>query len=234
VPQNEEFMGSASAKSLINMIREAVDPSLPGTCKSIDTTAEQKFHQVPPPDYVLPPRREADRLIKVYWDYIHPLYPFLYKPSIEAIIQNLWAGESLPNGLSSVSRLTETGSACIINMVLALACQYHDISEHNKDRNSGPRSGQIFFNRAQTFLRQDSLNISARSLQDIQALLLMAQYLNSTGSPLKAWDIIGLAIRHCQGLGMHRRAVVHAMIIENPVEAEMVKRVWHGCLLMDR
>lgn len=41
-------------------------------------------------DYVLPPRKVADGLVKTYWNLVHCLYPFLHRPSFMRIYARLW------------------------------------------------------------------------------------------------------------------------------------------------
>lgn len=67
------------------------------------------------------------------------------------------------------------------------------------------------------------------SLQLIQALILNAQYLQSTDMVNKCWTTVGQAIRVAQGIGVQVNRPS-----ESQVEREERKRTWWCCLLMDR
>lgn len=41
-------------------------------------------------DYVLPPRKVADDLVKTYWNLVHCLYPFLHRPLFMGTYVRLW------------------------------------------------------------------------------------------------------------------------------------------------
>ena len=42
-------------------------------------------------DYVLPPRKVADSLVRSYWTFVHTLYPFLHKPAFMKTYSRLWS-----------------------------------------------------------------------------------------------------------------------------------------------
>jgi hypothetical protein len=60
-------------------------------------------------------------------------------------------------------------------------------------------------------------------------LLLMCQYLQSTQNPNDCWVVLGNAIRGAQSIGLH-------ITPKNgtPLEQELKKRVWYGCVYLDR
>lgn len=241
VPQSEGFIGSASAASFMSLIRQAVDPSSAAAAapqaqsspRARDATFSSTSRK-PPRVHFLPLRQKAERLAVAYWDYIHPLYPFLYKPHFGIVFRSLWTGEVPSEARSSLMRMTEANSECMVSLVLALACQYYDSSGDGEDASQGSKSGAAFFDQARSVFQHKIADGTDHSLQFIQILLLMAQYLNSTGSTQKSWEVMGLAIRICQGLGLHRGATSHEKAMADPVEREMTKRVWHGCITVER
>ncbi|GKT88852.1 fungal specific transcription factor [Colletotrichum tofieldiae] len=134
-------------------------------------------------DYVLPPRKQADHLMDLYWYYVDPLYPFLDQQRFEHSYRALFAGTSI------------------------------DADE------------RIF----------DLLQLSlwdTGSIELIQCLLIMSQYLQSTNNPHQTWMIVGSAVRIAQGLGLHLPET--SLELSSDSERDLVKRIWHGCLLMDR
>ena len=126
-------------------------------------------------------------------------------------------------------RTTEKDSVSLIYLVLALGCQYSKEPASNATKNADE-----FFTRARTACSYDLIDSGDQSLQQIQVRLLMAQYLKSTGSTHKAWGVMGGAIRICQRLGLHLPTTPTASAFPNPVDRELIKRVWHGCLMVER
>jgi hypothetical protein len=64
----------------------------------------------------------------------------------------------------------------------------------------------------------------------VQTLLLFAQCIPSTLFPSACWNVIGLACRTAQGIGLHvERSPAH----RSPRELEVRRRVWYACMIMD-
>ena len=114
----------------------------------------------------------------------------------------------------------------MLNTVFAPGCQLNNkIKPEQKEGNAN-----VYFERAIGLLRLDLLG--SRSFHLVQALLLMGQYLQSTNTPHQCWVLVGLAIRIAQDLGLDlpqtsRRLEIHR-------DQEMARRIWHGCIMMDR
>lgn len=238
-PQSEGFIGLASAASFMDLIRRAAEPgvTVPGLTRNAmpfqDMGSTPTMRQ-PSFSYDLPPRHDMDKLVQAYWVYIYPLYPFLYKPRFDDMVVSLRRGESNPDARSPLTGSAEANSVCLVNLVLALACQYYETPSPEDAPSERSEPGATFFNRARSVFQYDVADGTNQSLQVVQIMLLMAQYLNSVGSPQKSWELIGLAIRICQRLGLHRGAATDQTAIPDPVEREMVKRIWHGCVLLER
>jgi hypothetical protein len=164
---------------------------------------------------VLPPRKTADHLVYLYFRYVHTLFPWLHEPSFRAQYERLWTTPPDP--------ATEADSLfyCLLNLVLALGCQFSTLFE------SSIHSGDTFFNRAKTLLGFTIFDVG--SLEVVQALLLMANYLQSTNRPNRCWNVLGMGIRVAQGLGLHIDPTKGDL-----VDRETRRRAWWGCVLMDR
>jgi len=85
-----------------------------------------------------------------------------------------------------------------------------------------------FFTRCQDYLHIDILDQGSLAL--VQTLLIITQYLQSTHSPSRCWNSLGLACRIGQGLGLH---VEDSAAKLDPTQVELRRRVWHGCNVMD-
>lgn len=231
-PQSEGFVGPGSAAAFLSTVRLAVDPrtSLPSP-KRVWPQAPQSDS---PLDYVLPPRREADALLDLYWLYVHPLYLFLYKPGLQKIYSGLWTGEISCGGPSSLMQTSEASSVALVNLVLALGYQYSGKQANSGTRHAGATLAEEHFNRARSAFKHDLLDGAERTLQAVQVMLLMAQYLSSIGSTHRAWEVIGSGVKACYRLGLHRAQLFSEHALLTSANQEMVKRVWHGCIMLER
>ena len=227
---HSDFFGSKSAGSFVQQIRAAISakgntPS-PGHNTPVTSgsplpqlpTMQPKTHHGPTPEYVLPSRKAADTLLDVYWNAVHPLYPFLDRRQFQRMYEGIWAGEP--------SESDESLMTCTLNVVFALASQFSD-SLAPKEREFSARK---YFDRAQDLLNLDLWDIG--SVQLVQCLLLMGQYLQSTNSPHQAWMVTGLTVRIAEGLGLHLPET--SIRIDDVHQRELVRRLWHGCVVMDR
>jgi hypothetical protein len=89
-------------------------------------------------------------------------------------------------------------------------------------------TARMFFTQAKELFNFDSLDCG--NVATVQALLLMGQYLQSTNEVNRCWYVFGLAIRTAQGLGMQLNEINNKC---PPLERELRKRCWCGCLVMD-
>ena len=226
---SQGFFGSSSAASFIRQIKMAVDKKVPlpdrhtsdsllglAPPSSLMSTKKQRPSTVP--NYVLPPRKTADGLVRVYWTFVFPLYPLVDGVHLRAEYERIWTGEALESD--------ENMLMCTFNVIFALACQLADFIPPEERE----ASADAFFTRAKDLLQFNLWNTGSAAL--IQCLLLMAQYLQSTDSAHQCWIVTGLAIRNAQGLGLHLPQTIACL--QNPQEQQLARKIWHGCVLMDR
>lgn len=223
------FFGSSSAASFIRQIKQAVDKRVSSPCRRISdsvlgvapspslvSAAKAKPSSVS--NYVLPPRKTADSLMEVYWCYVFPLYPLVDGLHLRAEYMRIWTGETLQS--------EENMLMCTFNVIFALASQLADfILPEEREA-----SADAFFSRAKDLFQFNLWNTGSAGL--IQCLLLMAQYLQSTDSAHQCWIVTGLAVRNAQSLGLHLPQTVSRF--RNPQEQQLARKIWHGCVLMDR
>lgn len=185
---------------------------------------------------VLPRRREADRLIDLYWRYVDPLYPFLDRQTWVPSYEALFAGDV--GDSPSDSSVDDRVFVSTLNVIFALSTQLSegfpsqqqlDSSQQQQLAKQRERQCQIYFSRAQTTLQ--SCMWETGTLETVQFLLLASQYLQSTNNPHQTWMVVGSTIRTAQSLGLHLPET--AMDIQDH-QRELRRRLWHGCVLMDR
>lgn len=168
-------------------------------------------------EYHLPLRSSADQLLTLYWNEIHTFFPFVHKPSFQAQYDLLWERAASP-----CPRIFH----CMLNTIFALAYQLNS----KMPADARQIASGSYFGRAKQLLQHDLFE--PQTLEDVQALLLMSQYLQNTKEPAKCWAVVGSAIRTAQGLRLHQTESV--MLSSTQRDVEMFRRIWHGCLMMDR
>ncbi|RAK97544.1 fungal specific transcription factor domain-containing protein [Aspergillus ibericus CBS 121593] len=234
----DEFFGDSSVASFLKQIKESAKEPGPAeptntilhasssTCPtSWPTVAEAPNSRDEKHD--LPPQQLAGYLLNCYFDKIHSLYPFVHKPSFLRMYRNLWTPEAwlIPSsgmGLGDPS-VSSSMFHCALNIIFALGCQFSKL-----DHTAREATSEEFFQRSQSLLNVISLDKGDLAL--VQTLLLTSQYLQGGKSPSRCWNIIGLACRVAQSLGMHS---LKADKNRTPAQIQMRRRVWHGCVMLD-
>lgn len=223
------FFGSSSASSFMQQVKTAIDarllvssPSYPRADVEEQVPVPSNNEHAPSPaaslEYDLPHRRMADKFLALYWEIIHPLYPFLDRVEFERSYSSLWTGETYQGD--------ERMLICMLDIIFALSCQLSDSIKLN-ERSA---AAEIYFQRSQYLLNVRLWDVG--SIETIQCLLLMGQYLQSTSNAHQCWMVIGHAVRVAQGLGLH---LSEASIGNRTCrEREHIRRIWHGCVFMDR
>lgn len=225
---SQGFFGSSSAAGFMRQIKTAVDkrvsspdrrPSAPDLAlrSSLLSGRNERSHSGIP-DYVLPPRRAADSLMEVYWDYVFPLYPLVDSAHMKAEYAKIWQGGTL--------QYDENMMMCTFNVIFALSSQLADFIPPEERE----ASSDAYFSRAKGLLHFNLWDTGSAGL--IQCLLLMAQYLQSTDSAHQCWIVTGLAIRNAQSLGLHLPHTIAGF--QEFREQQLARKIWHGCVLMDR
>jgi hypothetical protein len=149
---------------------------------------------------------------------VYPLYPFLDRSSFETAYEAVWMG--------SDTTTDEWVLICTMNVVFALGTQVSGIVEPENRR----EKAQIYFNRAECLRENSPCDYGSVNL--VSCLLLMGIYLQSANIPQRCWMVVGHAIRVAQSLGLHLPE--WNAPTRSQREEEVARRIWHGCILMDR
>jgi hypothetical protein len=178
-------------------------------------------------NFVLPHRQTADEFVRCYWEFLHPLFPVLHKQTFLARYEELWlSADSVAGRTDHHDGVSETNFYVSLNLVLALGCQFSNIIMPAK-RSSYANE---FYQRSRKVINFEILDSTQLSL--VQMLLLTGIYLQSTEHATRLWNVVGLAIRAAQGLGLHsNEASIH---LESQLDREIRRRVWHTCVVLDR
>ncbi|KAI9043617.1 Zn(II)2Cys6 transcription factor [Aspergillus affinis] len=193
---------------------------LPKALKRLPKLQNQRFRKDPPDlQFAIPPRKQADHLLSLYWDYVDSVYPWLDRPLIENAYETLWVkdGELTMN---------ETVLHCLLNLMFATSC----VASQGEPPLARYQSSVVFFERAQALMSYQLMDLY--NFEIIQVLLLTAVYLQHEKEPQKCFRIIGTAIHVAQELGLHIPETTAAM--DSPKERDLARQVWNGCVVMDR
>ncbi|KEF63060.1 uncharacterized protein A1O9_01036 [Exophiala aquamarina CBS 119918] len=225
----EGFFGNTSAGTFMQSVKRIVEQKYKSCTHGMSPDIGRAHNHLPPliPDrkskhkqieYVLPTRKKADRLMDLYWKYVHILYPHLDKEQTQKNYEQIW------NGCDDNSVSDEQSLLCLLNIIFALSSQI-DTQIAFEDRGS---VAAMYYDRAYELMDiRDTGSIRA-----VQSFLLLGQYFQSTNEPHPCWIFVGLGIRTAQSLGLHQAET--SQRVPDVRTREILRRVWHGCILMDR
>ncbi|KAK6459482.1 putative transcriptional regulatory protein [Scheffersomyces xylosifermentans] len=225
--RDKNFYGSSAAISFMKDLSSAVDNGKSSDSEDMDVNSskytmsrnDKNSSTRKLSDMVVPPRIVADRYIRNYFDFAYTLYPFVHRPTFMAAYEEIWS-------VNSTTLEVDELFYSILNIIFAFGCRLSPEGEHF---DNSPNS-DLYFERSQELLRFHLMDTGSVLL--VQALLLTGQFLQATTRSAGCWNIIGLAIRIAQGLGLHSEQNLAST--RSCIEKEIRKRLWHGCLLMDR
>ncbi|KAJ2882138.1 hypothetical protein H4R27_003641 [Coemansia aciculifera] len=167
-----------------------------------------------------PPMPDADEeasLLALYFRYVHPVFPILYK---SYFLERVLAKNNRP-------------SPSLLSAVFAAASTYKFRESQNEaDLTRARIQMAVHFQRAKLYLdEQYTLNTTA----SILTLLLMAVYEQGTMST-RSWLYSGMAIRKAYDLGLHRDVGVtnhQGLSVLSQTEVQVRQRAWWGCYILD-
>lgn len=239
----DEFYGNSSAASFIKetcngviSLQEVFNPPMSAAGRTVMPAPAPPAWRTSA-SYVLPPRPLADHLVERYFDRVFHLYPFIHRPSFERAYKSLWepigprqsTGPEDPNpplvglGGSPNAGANTIVFHCALNAIFALACHFSEWIDNDRDA-----TALGFLDRSKSLLTLDFLESEALGV--VQALLIMTLFLQSTPFAGRCWNSIGIACRLAQGAGLHTESSVAKY---SPIETEIRRRVWHGCVVLD-
>lgn len=173
--------------------------------------------------FVLPQRQAADGFLSCYWEFLHPVFPILHKSSFLVRYESIWAPA---DPAKAANDLDDTIFQATLNLVFALGCQFSSIVAPGKRA----KPAHEFYQRSRKVVNFEIFDAMQLSL--VQMLLLTGVYLQSTECGTRCWNVVGLAIRVAQGLGLHFNDVMANQ--DSQSESEIRRRVWYSCVLLDR
>lgn len=184
----------------------------------------------------LGPDEEVVRLIEIYFSDTGMLFPFLHQKTV----LDKYA-EFRNNNFTRVHR----SWLGLINMILAFATTIY--IEGNDSATERLYRSDLYYQKALALCsgmmtRSTSLEMGMSlylflvvgeidSGMTVQLLLLMSQYLQGTQRSVQTWTIHGLAVKVAFQLGLHSARASKSL---SPLEQEIRRRTWYGCVILDR
>ncbi|TDZ29175.1 Sorbicillinoid biosynthetic cluster transcription factor 2 [Colletotrichum spinosum] len=238
VPRDDETIyGPSSNISFLRQVTLAADQHSSPTYspaslddRTADTTptvlgfsaSQPKSPDPPPEPMMLPERWLADSLTRAFWEFVHPVFPILHRPSFIAAYEALWKPVEEPRKRD----FTDVVFHSTLSIVLALGSQRTDLGSVSEQDSLADK----FYKQSLKLVSVDTLDHS--SLQVVQLLLLRGVHLHYTSYADRCWNTVGLASRVAQGLGLHSESDRPGAASQ--LRREMRRRVWHCCLTLDR
>ena len=161
----------------------------------------------------LPQRSMADDLVDCYFRYVHVLYPFLHEPSFRSEYERTWVAKEQQ----------DNQWMALLNVIFALGIHF------SYDLENQSAASDRFFGHAHKLVSFD--HFAEANLRTLQLLLLTGLYFESTSRPNQCWNVIGLAIRIASSVGLHLDPDPAQY---NPLQLELRRRCWWGCVVLDR
>ncbi|GFF96416.1 transcriptional activator protein acu-15 [Aspergillus udagawae] len=165
----------------------------------------------------LPSSEETLQLIRRYFYDTGLLFPYIHPPTF------LETYDEFKNNAKKVRR-TWLG---LLSIMLAMA-KVTAVSGH-APAETRIKESTVYYRQALNLCRGEMLR--GTTLEVVQYLLLMGQYLQGTQKSVQAWTVHGLAVKAALQLGLHSKDASQAF---SPLEREIRKRTWFGCVVLDR
>lgn len=239
--QEESAFGLSSNIGFIRQVVEAVDydgtsshpPIHPFSSPANPTSGFVGFATVQPSAFTdaldtisLPERLLADILLQGYWGSLHLVFPVLHQPSFIKSYKGLWE-PVIPSFQCMRHKPEDIMFHATLNMVFALGCEHSERVPVEQKR----QLANTFYKRSHGLISIETLDFS--SLEVVQLLLLRGVYLLYTSHTNRCWNVIGVAVRVAQGLGLHLEQNESPRSM-NQLSREMRRRTWYCCVFMDR
>ncbi|KAI9883599.1 MAG: hypothetical protein M1823_004635 [Watsoniomyces obsoletus] len=169
--------------------------------------------------FALPAKPLADRLIQAYVTTIHPTFPVFL---LRVFLHDYHRIYDDPYGPPTTPR-----HRAMVNLVFALGAKYAALSAAGW---CNEEDHQVFFNRARVCGLDACVFDVAADLEPVQMTTLATLYLIAADRINWAWNMLGLAVRGAQTLGLYLRNVADDV---SDVDKEHRVRLWWTIYALD-
>ncbi|KAF2801274.1 uncharacterized protein BDZ99DRAFT_456469 [Mytilinidion resinicola] len=168
--------------------------------------------------FALPPEDETLDLVQRYFSNTGLLFPYVHE---ETFLETYGAMKR-----TNFTKVRKTWLG-LLNMVLALATSTTVSNATTAEQRA--EMSDVYYQRALGLC--DKHVWRGASIELVQYLLMMGQYLQGTQKSTQTWNIHGLAVKAALQLGLHSAEASKKL---SPIEQETSKRLWYGCVILDR
>jgi hypothetical protein len=227
--EHDELRGGSSVLSFARSILHSVDCPAPAETSHIsrlDATSTVSIRKTrrdlaPLGDttLLLPRRTVADNFVQNFFELTHSVFPILHRPTFLELYDKLWTSDGNEEVEDPVFMAT-------LNIIFSIGSQLSTI----RTPEQRPALADQFYQQSLKFWNTTNAEVS--TISEVQLLLLVAIYLQSTKHASRYWHTVGMAIRAAQELGIHLE--VGRPGNECQLKREMRRRIWHSCIILDR
>lgn len=195
------YLGVASGAALLRILEPSLKKSSP---KSRPLFNSNLLTTQPNPN-----RHIADTMIDAYFRIFHLSYPIVHEPTFRAQYSQVI---SRPHG----------DSWLVLAYVVAAIGVFNSATSMDDNLDLG------LFAQARSILSFNFLEIGNLTL--VQALTLIANYLQKRDRPNSGYNTLGIAVRMAMGLGLHKEFQGWNI---SPLSMEIRRRVWWSLCVFD-
>ncbi|KAL1882370.1 hypothetical protein Plec18167_002786 [Paecilomyces lecythidis] len=168
-----------------------------------------------------PPNEEmGKRILEAYINRLHPRYPFLDRNELWVLHEKRFSLKGIPH-----ERLSKTERFGLFKLYLVYSIGATMMQLSEKYNYTAPERFYM------TALQHMCAVRELRSIQNIEAMTLLVIYHLRSASSHTVWYMIGLAMRICIDLGLHRKA---NLVNLDPFTAQMRRRLFWTVYYLER
>lgn len=235
-PLNQpQFFGVSSGITLARLVLAAIRTDNPPTASAAATAAHEQLPgesvperapvsaHTPAQQAVLPPESVARHLAQVYFEYQTPHFPIIDRARVEQAIQGAYRERGSQPPISDIIRSRDLFTTFMVSAIAL--CNVHHPSGARP-----PQSEECFHS---ALSEVDKVFSSAKTLESLQSVLLVCQYVALCPSKGSLWLLTGTAVRMAVDLGLHWETEEFKRLTP-PELLEERRRLWWSGYLMDR
>jgi hypothetical protein len=183
-------------------------------------------------DVAMPPMHVQERLVDLYFTYMHPSLPMIHKAQFLADWKAIRNGHDSKGSSKDTSKAKQNVSKLLLLSMFTIAARYLD--DVDTVVNNEKENGTAYLADAQKLLNK-VYRYSRTST--IQSLLLLGIREFGIGSMEQGWLYMAMAKAMALDLGLNRSTEdwkVGGKSILSPAEMESRKRIWWACCITDK
>ncbi|KAG8741371.1 hypothetical protein FRC10_002936 [Ceratobasidium sp. 414] len=174
---------------------------------------------------IMPSRAQQERLLKLYFAYVHPILPVIHKE----VFWHDWEASARPDAPAS-SRIP----TLLLLAIYSVAARYDARPARRSRAGTMWAAGDRYLEAAKVLLNRSYASSKASTCQ---ALLLLSYREIGIGAMAQAWLYVGMSVRMAQDLGLHRSIDKWQAAGANSfsaAEKQTRRCIWFGCVVMDK